>query len=147
MGGTRIQRRCAVALFAVAASFARAGVSTDGSLGKAKTIRLSGNAYMIGDSLGKRDGPNLFHSLRAFSVERGMVADFLGPAGVQNVLVRVTGGRSKIDGTIRTGGHLGGANFFLMNPAGVLFGPGARLDIKGSFAVTTGDYIATADGQ
>src|SRR5439155_17616467 len=73
--------------------------------------------------------------------------NFTGPKGVKNVLVRVTRGASNIDGTIRTGGQIRNANFFLMNPAGVVFGPDARLDIQGSFAVTSADFLANANGE
>ena len=33
-----------------------------------------------------------------------------------------------------------------MNPRGVVFGPNAALDVKGSFAVTTADAIKLGDG-
>src|SRR5205823_1998883 len=35
---------------------------------------------------------------------------------------------------------------YLINPAGVVFGPDAMLDVKGSFAVTTADIIKLSDG-
>src|SRR6266581_2007790 len=49
-------------------------------------------------------------------------SSFNGPAGILNILSRITGGQqSQIDGTIRS--TITGANLYLMNPAGVLFGP------------------------
>ena len=64
-----------------------------------------------------------------------------------NILARVTGGSvSNIDGTIAT--RLDSspttphpATFYLINPNGVLFGPDSKLDVGGSFAVTTADYL------
>jgi large exoprotein involved in heme utilization and adhesion len=41
---------------------------------------------------------------------------------------------------------MGDANLFFMNPAGVLFGKDAQLDVKGSFAVSTANYLKLADG-
>ena len=42
---------------------------------------------------------------------------------------------------------IAGANFFLMNPAGVVFGPNATINVPGNFAVTTADYIKLTDGN
>ena len=33
-----------------------------------------------------------------------------------------------------------------MNPAGVVFGPTAQLNVEGSFHVTTADYLRMTDG-
>jgi len=92
---------------------------------------------------GTHVGPNLFHSFSAFSVEAGKIADFRNDSGLatSNILSRVTGGvRSDIYGTIQTTGFAG-TNLFLMNPAGILFGPNAQLNVDGSFHATTADYI------
>src|SRR5437773_1829029 len=62
------------------------------------------------------------------------------------LLSRVTGGNpSSIFGTIQTTGF-GSANLFLLNPAGVLFGPTATLNLGGSFHVSTADYLRLTDG-
>ena len=73
------------------------------------------------------------------------MATFSGPANIQNILSRVTGGSpSSIDGTIRSG--IAGANFFFINPSGVVFGPNASIDVSGAFAVSTANYLKLADG-
>ncbi len=149
------RKPCAPAVFyaAVAAAAAliaparvRAAVSTDGSVGPARS--LPGPNFAVTPDLGKRAGGNLFHSFRQFDLARGETATFTGPASgpaVQNVLARVTGGSaSSIDGTIRC--TIPNADFYLVNPAGVVFGPDARLDVQGSFAVTTADHLKLADG-
>ena len=93
-------------------------------------------------------GPNLFHSFSAFGLSQGQTANFLNNSGLttSNIFSRVTGGtRSEIHGTIQTTGFLG-ANLYLMNPAGILFGPTAQLNVEGSFHATTANSIKFADG-
>ena len=88
------------------------------------------------------NGSNLFHSFGNFSVDVSQSANFLNDAGLatNNIISRVTGGNpSNIFGTINTT-DFGGANLYLMNPAGILFGPNARLNVGGSFHATTADY-------
>lgn len=89
------------------------------------------------------NGPNLFHSFGDFSLDVSQSANFLNDSGLatNNIISRVTGGNpSNIFGTIDTT-DFGGANLFLMNPAGILFGPSAQLNVGGSFHATTADYI------
>jgi filamentous hemagglutinin family protein len=87
---------------------------------------------------GARRGNNLFHSFREFHVDQGRGVYFNDP-GVENILSRVTGGvGSQILGVL---GVLGNANLFLINPSGIIFGPNARLDLRGSFAATTADTV------
>ena len=92
---------------------------------------------------GTRAGSNLFHSFGEFSVPSSTIANFLNESGstTANILGRVTGGNvSNILGTIQTTGF-GSANVFLMNPAGIVFGPTASLNIGGSVTFTTADYL------
>jgi filamentous hemagglutinin family protein len=107
---------------------------------------LQGPAYDITADLGQQTGNNLFHSFSQFNINKGEEATFFGPPEIANVLARVTGRTpSNIDGILRTSG-MPNANFFLLNPAGVLLGPDAQLEVAGSFAVTTADEIRLADG-
>ena len=96
---------------------------------------------------GTRAGPNLFHSFGNFNVPNNNIANFLNDTGLttNNILGRVTGGNiSNIFGTIQTTGF-GNANLFLMNPAGIVFGPTASLNVGGSVTFTTADYLRLAD--
>lgn len=92
---------------------------------------------------------NLIHTFNKFNINTGESVTFTGPgAGVNvaNVLTRVTGlSSSNINGLLRTSG-MPLANFFLINPNGVIFGPNAQLDIGGAFVVTTANEIQLADG-
>ncbi|MCK5877973.1 MAG: filamentous hemagglutinin N-terminal domain-containing protein, partial [Candidatus Marithrix sp.] len=65
---------------------------------------------------------------------------FSGPNDVQNIISRVTGGNpSNIDGLIRL--TIPNADFYFLNPYGIMFGPNARLDVQGSFHASTADYL------
>ncbi|MEI6084520.1 MAG: filamentous hemagglutinin N-terminal domain-containing protein [Verrucomicrobiota bacterium] len=118
-------------------------VVLDGTLGTSGAI--AGPNFAIPSSLGKLKGKNLFQSFSQFTLDAGDTAAFTGPANIRNILARITGGNpSTIDGTIRS--DIAGANLFLLNPAGVVFGPNAVLDVTGSFAVSTADYFKLAGG-
>ena len=61
----------------------------------------------------------------------------------ETFISRVTGGvgLQSYSGTISDNDDFGAPNLFLMNPAGILFGPTAQLNVGGSFHATTADYI------
>jgi filamentous hemagglutinin family protein len=122
----------------------RAGaVATDGTVGAARP--LVGPTFKVTKDLGRQVGGNLFHSFRQLDLSAGEEAEFSGPASVTRVFARVTGDApSSIDGTLRC--TIPAADFYLMNPAGVVFGPNAVLDVRGSFAVTTADSLKLSDG-
>ena len=117
---------------------AHAEVATDGSLGPARA--LDGPDYQIGADLGQIRGSNLFHSFSTFNLISTESANFTGPDSISNVLGRVTGGSaSSIDGAINS--QIPGANLYLINPGGIVFGPNATLNVSGSFHASTADYI------
>lgn len=87
---------------------------------------------------------NLFHSFQEFNVNQGINVYFANPSQVQNIFSRITG--NNISNILGTLGVLGKANFFLLNPNGIIFGPNAKLDLKGSFIGSTGERIRFADG-
>jgi filamentous hemagglutinin family protein len=92
---------------------------------------------------GATRGSNLFHSFERFTIDAGRGVYFANPAGIENILSRVTGNsRSDIFGRL---GVLGNANLFLLNPNGIVFGPNADLDITGSFTATTANAIQLGD--
>ena len=124
---------------------AEAQIKLDGSLG-GPALNLAGPNFQIRADYGRQVGRNLFHSFQQFNLVSGEAAIFSGPAEVRNVVARVTGGSaSAIDGLIQS--TILGANLYLMNPAGIVFGPNASLDVTGSFSATTADYIRLADGR
>jgi filamentous hemagglutinin family protein len=129
------------ALLAVSQAAVTSAITADGTLGT--TVTPSGQSYVIGG--GTLRGNNLFQSFDRFTVGTGATATFTGPAGTANILSRVTGGqRSEIDGRLQS--TIQGANLYLLNPSGVMFGPNASLDVSGSFHVSTADFLRFADG-
>ena len=136
-------RKRLIVASALLAGAAQAQVTLDGTLGRAGA--LSGPNYQITPDLGRQVGGNLFHSFGQFSVNTGESATFSGPHSVSNIIGRITGGQmSFIDGTIRS--TIPGANLYLLNPAGMLFGENARLDVNGAFHASTADYVRLDDG-
>ena len=139
----RLYRRSIVALLAVCAHPLFGGVVLDGSFGTKGA--LPGPNFMITAPMGKQFGGNLFQSFSQFNLNSSQTATFTGPPNVHNILARVTSGSpSSIDGAINS--DIRGANLFFMNPAGVLFGQHAQLNVSGSFAVTTANYLKLVGG-
>jgi filamentous hemagglutinin family protein len=120
-----------------------AQIVTDGSVGP--KVSLRGGEIEIGADLGTRRGDNLFHSFETFGIATGQTATFTGPGAIKNVISRVTGGEvSRIDGTLSS--KVGQADLYFLNPAGVIFGPNAQLDVPGSLHVSTAHELRFADG-
>jgi filamentous hemagglutinin family protein len=118
-------------------------ITVDGHFSPAQT--LIGPNYPIGANLGKQVGSNLFHSFGQFGLSTGETAAFSGPATISNVISRVTGGiQSDINGKIQS--NITGANLYLINPSGIVFGPNATVNVSGSFHASTADYLKMSDG-
>ena len=110
--------------------------------GTGTLVQQIGNTYRIEG--GTQAGANLFHSFQQLGLQPNEIADFLSQAEIENVLGRVTGGSpSLIEGLLRVSGS--DANLYLMNPAGIVFGQDASLDLRGSFTATTADAIGVGE--
>ncbi|MEW6494566.1 MAG: CHAT domain-containing protein [Cyanobacteriota bacterium] len=108
--------------------------------GAGTVVNANGNQFNIQGGSLSRDGANLFHSFQDFGLQEGQIANFLSNPSIRNILGRVTSGNpSLIDGLIQVTG--GNSNLFLMNPAGMVFGQNARLNVPASFTATTATGI------
>ncbi|OYD95739.1 hypothetical protein CDG76_12470 [Nostoc sp. 'Peltigera membranacea cyanobiont' 210A] len=127
---------------------ALAQITPDGTLGNNSSI-IAPNVNIKGSAADRIDGgatrgANLFHSFQEFNVGELQRVYFANPTGISNILTRVTGSNiSKILGTL---GVDGGANLFLINPNGILFGNNARLDVAGSFVGSTANSFVFGNG-
>jgi len=108
--------------------------------GTGTVVTPNGNQVNITGGSFSKDGANLFHSFSQFGLDQNEIANFLSNPSIQNILGRVTGGdASIINGLIQVTG--GNSNLFLMNPAGIMFGPNARLNVPADFTATTATGI------
>ncbi|HEY9651913.1 MAG TPA: filamentous hemagglutinin N-terminal domain-containing protein, partial [Coleofasciculaceae cyanobacterium] len=113
---------------------------TPASDGTGTLVTPSGNQFNILGGDRSSDGANLFHSFEQFGLDSGQTANFLSSPEIQNILGRVVGGNaSLINGLIQVTG--GNSNLFLINPAGIVFGPNASLNVPADFTATTATKI------
>lgn len=116
---------------------------TDGT-GTQVTFDAVSQTYIING--GTQVDANLFHSFQQFGLSAGEIANFLANPDVANILARVSGGQaSVIDGLLQVSGG-SNANLFILNPAGVLLGRNANLNLSGSFSVSTASGLAFGTG-
>ncbi len=126
---------------AVSAQQATIRPTTDGT---GTVVTTTGNSFNITGGTTSSSGSNLFHSFSDFGLAAGQTANFQSFANVQNVLGRVTGGNASfINGLIQLSGSQ--ANLFLVNPAGMVFGPNASLNVPAAFTATTANGVAFGD--
>ena len=139
-----IQSSCFLCCSLIASMPTAAQVTADGTTSTTVTSP-DGNNFTIDGGNKPEGGANLFHSFQDFSVPTGSSAAFNNAVDIKNIFSRVTGGNvSNIDGLIRANGS---ANLFLINPAGIIFGQNARLDLGGSFLGSTADSILFPNGE
>lgn len=151
-GATAASALAVLALLAgTGPALAQQDVFLDGSLNLGGPMPAP--SQMVGNSLlwtltegqGTLDDANLFFSFLRFGVADGdrvsfQPADAMAPPPLlERVIARVTGGMlSRIDGTLSSSFD---ADFFLLNPSGIFFGPRSQIDVNGSTFLSTADEL------
>ena len=109
----------------------------DGTTRRSLTSGLidGGNTIEIPEAAGTVANGNLFHSFSDFSIGEDHTARFTGSSRLDNVITRVTGSPSEILGTLRS--DISNADFYLINPQGVVFHPGSEVSVPKGFHVRT----------
>jgi filamentous hemagglutinin family protein len=106
-------------------------------------VSADGNTWEI--TGGTTAGSNLFHSFQQFGLDTGETANFQSTPSIANILGRVTGGSpSYINGLLQVSNS--SANLYLINPAGMVFGANAQLNLAGSFTASTASGLHFTDG-
>ncbi|MEQ8975513.1 MAG: CHAT domain-containing protein [Coleofasciculus sp. C1-SOL-03] len=112
--------------------------------GTGTVITPEGNQFNISGGSLDADEANLFHSFQEFGLDTGQIANFLANPHLRNILGRVVGENpSLINGLIQVTG--GTPNLYLMNPAGIVFGTNAQLNVPADFIATTATGIGFGD--
>ena len=108
--------------------------------GTGSSVTTNGNQINITGGTLSKDNANLFHSFQTFGLNSNQIANFLTNPTIRNILGRVIGGDpSIINGIIQVTG--GSSHLFLINPAGIVFGSSAQLNVPGDFTATTANSI------
>lgn len=119
-------------------------VNTPNNGGQVK-IEKSGDSkhiYEIKTSHGTTQQANLFYDFDSFSIVNGETAKFINDPNTQynNVIARVTGTEaSNIDGILKS--DISNADFYFVNPNGILFGENSRVDVPAGLFISTADSI------
>jgi filamentous hemagglutinin family protein len=100
------------------------------------TFNQQGNIFSITNT------PNTIINWQSFSIHAGEITRFIQQNGNSAVLNRITGqDPSKILGALESNGKV-----FLINPNGIVFGQGAKVDVNGlvasSLGMTNEDFLA-----
>ncbi|HEY9836488.1 MAG TPA: filamentous hemagglutinin N-terminal domain-containing protein, partial [Vampirovibrionales bacterium] len=113
--------------------------------GTGTVVHPEGEVFHIQGGTLSSDRSNLFHTFQQFGLNAGQTANFLSNPEIRNILGRVTGvDASYINGLIQVTG--GQSNLFLINPAGLVFGPDAALNVPADFTAATATGIEFDSG-
>jgi len=106
-----------------------------------QTIVTGNSIYTI--SGGTSSGKNLFHGFSKFNLHKNEQAIFTSESGIENIIGTISGGESSwVNGKITAG-----ANLYLLNPSGFIFGPDTVFDLTGSLLVSTSDRLLFDDNS
>lgn len=134
-----------------AAGIAQTAITPDVAAGRAlgTTVSQAGTVFSIDG--GTRAGTNLFHSFSRFDLGAGDTAAWVRAAGdagqIRNVVSRVTGGEPSVILGALDSTALPNAGFWFVNPAGIVFGPGAQVNVPSAAHFSTAAELRFSDGS
>ncbi len=101
--------------------------------------------YTVDAALGRQVGNTLLHTFEKFNLKSSESAVFTGADTVQYLINRVTGGDSSVlEGTLIS--ELPNADFYFINPAGIIIAPSAQINVPKALYLTTASYLDLQDG-
>ena len=144
-----LQRLCAVGTLTVVTGLAIVAkgnaqvVSAQDSI-NTQVVEQDGRFEVHGGTFGD-DARLLFHSFEQFNLGDGESVQFHVQPSVESIFGRIVNGLpSQINGLIEVSGAPTG--LYLMNPAGVLFGSQAAINLNGDFTVLTSERLGFTQG-
>src|SRR5471030_1381998 len=132
----RLRRKLIAALIAACYGAASANPSAPQVVAGQASFNQQGNLFSITNT------PNTIINWQGFSIGAAEITRFIQQSGDSKVLNRITGqDPSQILGALQSNGKV-----YLINPNGVLFGAGARVDVNGlvasSLNISDADFLA-----
>ncbi|MGK5078395.1 YDG domain-containing protein [Janthinobacterium sp. HLX7-2] len=134
--GPPLRRTALALLLATCFGAAQANPALPQVVNGQATFNQQGNIFSITNT------PNTIINWQSFSIHAGEITRFIQENGNSAVLNRITGqDPSKILGALESNGKV-----FLINPNGIVFGQGARVDVNGlvasSLGISNEDFLA-----
>ncbi|MYM96822.1 YDG domain-containing protein, partial [Duganella vulcania] len=131
-----LRRKLIAVMVAACYSTAQAGPSNPTVVAGQASFNLQGKTYSITNT------PNTIINWQSFSVAPDEITRFIQQSADSKVLNRITGQNpTQILGSLQSNGKV-----FLINPNGVIFGAGSRVDVNGlvasSLAISNADFLA-----
>lgn len=103
-------------------------------------VSQHGNQFHILGGTTADNATLLFHSFEQFDLEHNQIAKFRTAPDIEAIFGRITNGaESYIDGSIHLSGNP--ASLYLINPAGVVFGANASINLLGDLTVLTAERL------
>lgn len=130
---------------------ANGGIVLDGTTGNSQAGEIIStsdgtNNVVISQDMGTTSGHNLFQSFSEFNINFGQTVTYTGDSSLLNVITRVTGSDiSNINGNLVS--HIPNADFYFINPNGVLFGSGASVNVPAAFHLSTANRLDFSDSS
>ncbi|WP_235914259.1 two-partner secretion domain-containing protein [Rugamonas rivuli] len=131
-----LRRKLIAVLVATCYATAQAGPVNPSVVAGQASFNLTGKTYSITNT------PNTIINWQSFSLASDEMARFIQQSADSKVLNRITGqDPTRILGSLQSNGKV-----FLINPNGVIFGAGSRVDVNGlvasSLAMSNADFLA-----